>query len=46
MGTMTAPHPHSEEIVFSDYDTDGFFDEMFDDRGVPRPPATCCWPAA
>ena len=40
MNTMTAPHPHSEEIVFSDYDTDGFFDEMFDDRGVPRPPAS------
>ncbi len=40
MDMMTAPHTQSEEIVFSDYDTDGFFDEMFDDRGVPRPPAS------
>src|SRR5580658_8936093 len=38
--TMTAPHPQTEELVFSDYNTDGFFDEMFDDRGVPRPPAS------
>ena len=40
MNTMTAPKPRADEIVFSDYDTDGFFDEMFDDRGVPRPPAS------
>ncbi len=40
MNTMTAPHPRPEEIAFSDYETEGFFDEMFDDRGVPRPPAS------
>src|SRR5208283_3346534 len=40
MDTITAPCVDSDEIAFSDYDTDGFFDEMFDDRGLPRPPAS------
>ena len=40
MNTMTVPSPCTDETIFSDYDTDGFFDEMFDDRGVPRPPAS------
>ena len=45
MNTMTAPSPTAEEIVFSDYNTDGFFDEMFDDRGC-RGLRRRCWPAA
>src|SRR5271165_2089460 len=40
MNTMAIPTHRSEETIFSDYDTDGFFDEMFDDRGIPRPPAS------
>ena len=40
MDTMTAPQRQTERLVFSDYDTDGFFDEMFDDEGAPRPAAS------
>jgi uncharacterized circularly permuted ATP-grasp superfamily protein len=36
MDTMTAPQHEAERLVVSDYETDGFFDEMFDDRGQPR----------
>ena len=36
----TADCPVSDALKFSDYDTDGFFDEMFDDRCVPRPAAS------
>ncbi len=37
---MTAPHHETECLVVSDYDTGGFFDEMFDDEGSPRPAAS------
>ena len=38
--TMTAPHQEADRLDVSDYDTGGFFDEMFDDAGVPRPAAS------
>ncbi len=40
MNTLTAPPVRSEETIFSDYDSDGFFDEMFDGPGMPRPSAS------
>ena len=45
MDTMTTPCHDSGEIAFSDYDTDGFFDEMFDGFGGRRGPVLRCWPA-
>ena len=38
--TMTAPHHETDRLVVSDYETGGFFDEMFDDSGSPRPAAS------
>ena len=37
---MTPPQHETDRLVVSDYDTGGFFDEMFDDEGSPRPAAS------
>src|SRR5688572_30804061 len=39
MSSVTSEYQSSAESRFADYDTAGFYDEMFDDNGIPRPPA-------
>jgi uncharacterized circularly permuted ATP-grasp superfamily protein len=36
MATVTSPCASDDELMFPDYETDGFYDEMFDDQGRPR----------
>ena len=39
MSSVISEYRVNAEQRFTEYDTVGFYDEMFDDNGVPRPPA-------